>query len=860
MNGKIILSKLLPHVIAVVLFVIISLAYMSPVMQGKNLRQHDVVQSLGASHQSQEYYKKTGDFPFWNPYMFSGMPNYMIYMDYPSSISVHLGRVLVNLLPEPANILFLYMLGTYVGLCLMGFSSWIAFLGALSFAFTSYNIINIDAGHISKCVSVALIPPIIGAVWQVYRGNYVLGGILLTFFSAIHQYANFVQMTYYLGLTLFIFALVEFIIAIRQNRLKHFVIASLVAITAGVLSMSNHINRYMVVNEYVKNTTRGKNELSDSPENIVSGATAKKNQNNTGGLDKEYAFRWSYGIGETLNFLIPNAYGGSSFEAPTENSKLMETLQEEASQYNLPAENLFNYLLSQGALPAMYWGEQPGTGGPAYMGAVLLLLFIWGMIISKNPLKWWILGAVLLCVSIAWGKNFFLNDFFFDYLPMFNKFRAVTMILSFMPIFFVIGAAWGLQETQKLLQENPDIFWKKLKVFAVAFGGIILLMALASGMFFDFRSAQDKMLIKEGGEMADLFKKLVKAAQSDREALFKADAWRSFVFVLLALGTLWALWKKFLKFEIAVAILSLLTLIDLWGIAKRYLNSEKFVEKEEARTLEPSSADEVILKDTTYYRVLNVGNPFNDASTSYFHHSAGGYHGAKLRIYQDLISGHLDREIQALYKNLQDSAGKLSQGSTYKPVIDMLNIKYFVVPLQGGKSIAIQNPDALGAAWIVPEYKIVENADEELKALKNLNVRKMGILRKQKGTENLSSVQWDSLAKIRLTKHSPNEMVYEFEAKAPQLVVFSEIYYRMGESGWQAYLDSKPTEYFRANYALRGMVVPAGKHTITFRFEAKVYQEGEKLAFISSVVMILLLLGGGFYLWKKNQTKKVAES
>ncbi|WP_448530576.1 hypothetical protein [Raineya sp.] len=862
MNLKNILPKVLPHTIAVVLFVIISLAYMSPVMKGKNLRQHDVIQSLGAAHQSQEYYKKTGDFPFWNPYMFSGMPNYMIYMDYPSSISVHLGRMLVNLLPEPANLLFLYMLGAYVGLCLMGFSPWLSFLGAVSFAFTSYNIINIDAGHISKCLSVAFIPPIIGAVWQVYRGKYILGGILLMFFSAIHQYANFVQMTYYLGLTLLIFALVEFIIAIIQNNLKHFVIASAVAIIAGVLSMSNHINRYMVVNEYVKNTTRGKNELSDSPENVVLGASAKKSktQNNAGGLDKEYAFRWSYGIGETLNFLIPNAYGGSSFETPAENSKLMEALQEEASKYNLQAENLFNYLLSQGALPAMYWGEQPGTGGPAYMGAVLLMLFVWSMLISKNPLKWWVLGAVLLCVSIAWGKNFFLNDFFFDYLPLFNKFRAVTMILSFMPIFLVIGAALGLQETQNILQENPDIFWKKLRVFAIFFAGTLLIFAMAGGLFFDFRSTQDRMLIKEGGEMADLFKNLVRAAQYDRLSLFKADAWRSFVFVMLALLALWALWKKYIKFEIAIAVISLLSLIDLLGVAKRFLNNEKFVEKEEARTLEPSPTDESILKDTSYYRVLNLGNPFNDASTSYFHHSAGGYHGAKLRIYQDIISGHLDKEIQALYKNLQDSAGKLTQGSTYKPVIDMLNIKYFIVPLQGGKSIAIQNPDALGAAWIVPEYKLVENADEELKALKNLNIRKMAVLRKQKGTDNLSSVQWDSLAKIRLTKHSPNEMVYEFEAKAPQLVLFSEIYYRMGESGWQAYLDGKPAEYFKANYALRGMVVPAGKHTITFRFEAKVYQDGEKLALISSILMVLLLLGGGFYLWKKSKPKIDAES
>ncbi|MDW8297430.1 MAG: hypothetical protein RMJ97_11170, partial [Raineya sp.] len=654
------------------------------------------------------------------------------------------------------------------------------------------------------------------------------------------------------GLTLLIFTIVEFVVALRQKKLKNFVIASIVALLAGILSISNHINRYMVVNEYVKNTTRGKNELTDSPENIVLGIKDKKNKNNsnTGGLDKDYAFRWSYGIGETINLLIPNAYGGSSFELPDENSKLMEVVQEEANKYNTQAENLINYLLSEGAFPAMYWGEQPGTGGPAYMGAVLLVLFLWGMLVSKNPLKWWLLGAILLCISIAWGKNFFLNDLLFDYLPLFNKFRAVTMILSLMPIFLVIGAAMGLQETQTLLQENSAILWKKLKIFAIAFGGILLLLAMAGGFFFDFRSSQDKMLIKEGGEMVELFRSLVKAAQKDREALFKADAWRSWILVMLALGVLWALWKKFIKFEVALGVLILLTLIDGWGVAKRYLNNEKFVDKEEARTLEPTPADESILKDTTYYRVLNLGNPFNDASTSYFHYSAGGYHGAKLRSYQDLISGHIDSEIRSLYKNLQDSAGKLSTGTTYKPVIDMLNVKYFIVPLQGGKNVAIQNPDALGAAWVVREYKMVENADEELKALKNFNPRKTAVIRKQAGTEKLQSIRWDSLAKVRLVKHSPNEMAYEFEANSPQMVVFSEIYYRMGESGWQAYLDDKPADYLKVNYALRGMIVPAGKHTIHFRFEPKVYHEGEKLALLSSILMILLLLGGIFYAWK----------
>lgn len=844
MNWQKVLFRMLPHGGVVVLFVVISLVYMSPVMQGKNLRQHDVIQSLGASYQSQKYYKETGDFPFWNPYMFSGMPNYMIYMDYPSSISVHIGRFFVNLLPEPANILFLYMLGAYVGLSLMGFSYGLSFLGALGFAFSSYNIINIEAGHISKCLSVAFILPIIGAVWQVYRGKYFVGGVLLMFFSAIHQYANFVQMTYYLGLTLVIFAFVEFIMAVKQKRLKDFIIASLVALFAGLISISNHINRYMVISEYVKESTRGESELSDSPENVVLGVTKPRNtKKRSSGLDREYAFRWSYGIGETLNLLIPNAYGGSSFVLPDEQSKIFEIIEEEAPKYNLKPEMLLNYLLSEGALPALYWGEQPGTAGPAYMGVVVLILFAWAMVVSRNYMKWWLLGAVLLCISIAWGKNFFLNDLFFDYLPLFNKFRAVTMILSLMPIFLVIGVAMGLQETLEILQKDPNTIAKKLKFFAILVLCGLLLLALVGGMFLDFRSSQDRLLVKESGEMADFFKKLVRAVQSERANLYKNDAWRSWFFGVFVVGILWLWWKSLLKWQWVMVGLSVIGLADLWGVAKRFLNNEKFVDKEEARTLEPTPADETILKDTTYYRVLNLNNPFNDATTSYFHHSAGGYHGAKLRIYQDLISGHIEREIRTLYQYLQNNLGNIPPDSVFTPVINMLNVKYFIVPLQSNKNIAITNPNVLGAAWIVPEYKLVESADEELKALKTFDPKQVAIIRTgQSGLERLKELRWDKNASVRLVKRTPNQLTYYFEAQMSQLIVFSEIYYKE-KSGWQIYIDGIPADLWRVNYALQGTIVPAGKHTITLRFMPTVYYKGEQLALISSILMLSLLVG-----------------
>ncbi|KOY87095.1 hypothetical protein AD998_13940 [bacterium 336/3] len=845
-------------------FIVISLAYMSPVMKGQTLKQHDVVQHLGASHQGKQYLKETGEYPYWNPWMFAGMPNYMIMIDYPSSISVHLGRALVYTLPEPANLVFLYMLGAYIGLSLMGFNPWISALGAIAYAFTSYNIINIGAGHVSKCISVATIPMVIGAVVYTYRGKFIIGGILVMFFSAIHQYANFVQMTYYLGLTFLVFAGVQFFIAFKEKAMKQFWIASAICVVAGALSLSNHINRYLVINEYTKETIRGKNELSDSPENVAFPENKSKNKKaqKSDGLDKSYAFNWSYGIGETLNILIANGYGGSSFEGPKEDSNIMKALEKEGEAMGMPMEQLVNILESQGLIPSLYWGDQPGTGGPAYMGAVLLFLFVLGMFLSKNTLKWWLLGSVLLCLSIAWGKNFFLNDILFDYLPLFNKFRAVTMILSFMPIFLVIGAALGLEEIQKLYAsevniENKQNLEKRIKWVAIGLGGFLLLLALLGGSIIDFTAPQDKAIqqaIKT--QSPSLAKALIQGIQADRASMFTADAWRSVIFILLAIGGLFAYTRKYINFNILVSVLALLALIDLWGVDKRYLNNDKFVAKEEAINIEPTQANEQILKDKSYFRVLNLGNPYNDATSSYFHFSAGGYHAAKMRRYQDVITVYMDTEVDSLYKDMQSSGGNLEKGSQYKPLLDMLNIKYFIVPLKDNKNIGIVNPDAKGAVWFVENYKIVNNADEEFKSLRTILPSKTAFLQQQKGAEQLKDVRFDASAQIKLTSNSPDKMVYESNANGIQLAVFSEIYYKTATSGWKAYIDGKPVEHLKVNYLLRGLVVPSGKHTIEFKFEPDVYYKGERLALISSIVMLVLLLGGIFIVWRQSKQNK----
>ncbi|MDX1903717.1 MAG: YfhO family protein [Thermonemataceae bacterium] len=854
MNFNPFLKKILPHSLALLVFLVLALVYMSPVMQGKVLKQHDVTQHLGASHQSINYKNEAKEHPFWNPYMFSGMPNYMIFMDYPSSISVHLGRLLVYTLPEPANIMFLYMIGAYLGLLLMGFNPWIAALGAVSYAFSAYNVINIGAGHISKTISVATIPPILGAVWYTYNKNVFIGAVMLAFFSAIHQYANFVQMTYYLGLTLGIFALVQLFIAFKNKEVKKFWIASAFAIMAGILSLSNHINRYLVLNEYTQETMRGRNELSDTPNNILSGKK-QKNKQNKDGLDKAYAFNWSYGIGETLNLLIANSYGGSSFEAPKEDSKLLATLEDEAGKYNMSSEQLLNALYAQGLIPSLYWGEQPGTGGPAYMGIVLFSLFVLGMFVSKNPLKWWVLGSVILCVSIAWGKNFFLNDMLFDYFPLFNKFRAVTMILSFTPIFMIIGAALGIQEFWQMHIEQKKLFFNKNKWFFAAYIGVFVLLALFGSFLLDFQSSQDKNISKAiASQSPELAKVLLKGIKADRIAMFQNDIWRGIGFLVFALLALLAFLKNFIKIEILMAILVLASLVDLWGVDKRYLNNDKFVDKEEASQIEANEANEQILKDKTYFRVLDLGNPFNDAANSYFHYSAGGYHAAKMRRYQDIIEGYLQIEIDSLYKDLQKNGGNLAKGASYKPVMDMLNIKYFIVPLKNNHHLTIQNPDALGAAWFVEKFTIAQNPDDEFRFLKNHAPKNEAILRKETNMKDLEGITYNSAATIKLLEHTPNKMTYESNSSTQQLAVFSEVFYQKGDSGWQVYVDGKKVTHFRANYLLRALPIPAGKHNIEFRFEPTTFKNGEQLALVSSILMLLTGLGAVVWLWKQRKS------
>jgi hypothetical protein len=837
------LQKVGPHLLVLLAFLVISFAYFSPVLQQKGLYQHDVKMAEGMAKANKDYHKKNKTLALWTPTMFAGMPAYMIYMDYPASFSTHIGRALVNTLPEPVNLLFLYLLGAYIGLVLLGCGPGVAALGAVAYAFSAYNIINIGAGHISKTIAVATTPPFVAAVLLTFQGRYWWGGALTAFFAAVHQYSNFIQMSYYLVLALLIITVMELVRSIREKQVKRWLQAVGILAVGGILSVATHTSRYWVNYEYAAETIRGKSELSDSPANLLGNkseeAQAKPPKE---GLDKGYAFQWSYGKAESLNFLIPNLMGGGSSTGFSEDSEVLRVVSRASGQFQMSAQDFYYALAGNGLIPGAYWGDQPGTGGPAYMGALLLFLTVFCFLISKNYLKWWALGTALLFMMLAWGSNWaWFNYFLFDYFPLFNKFRAVTMVLSILPLAWIVIVGLGLQELSLWARQeaaakaaSQKLLLRHLRNAAIGLGGLVLMMALLGGFFFDFSNDYDQQIaaaLQQATGSEQLANELLYAAQQDRADLMRADAWRSFFFIALGALALWILLLGRVSWAVFVWLTATLVLADLWLVDKRYLNNEQFVRKSQA-AIKKTAADEQILRDTTYYRVLNLTvSPFNDATTSYYHHSVGGYHAAKLRRYQDLIEGHISRN------NTE--------------VLHMLNTKYIVVNDREGKGAQVQeNPQALGAAWLVPDWRLVSNADEELKALQNFEAAKIAIVHEQ-FKEQLAglSPQNNAEDRIVLLQRSPDMMRYETQSASPRLAVFSEIYY---DKGWQAYIDGQAVPHLRANYVLRALVVPAGKHQVEFRFEPKAYYQGEKITLAASVLWLLWIGLGLFVHFRKK--------
>jgi len=830
-------KHLLTNIIIILSFIVLSLAYMSPVFEGKRLVQNDIIQAEGAAQELKTYREETGKRSLWANNMFGGMPAFMISMDYPNSLPTHIARFITHILPTPANTLFLYMVGFYVMGLLFGFSAWQASVGSLFYALGSYNVINIEAGHMSKVFALAFAPPLIGAIYYAYNHNWWLGSVLAGVFASFQLYANHVQITYYVFLTLVVFVMYQTVqCALKKADWKRFALASASLAVAGLLALGTHTSRLWTAYEYTSQTIRGKSELKSNKEST------------SGAIDKDYAFAWSYGISESFTFLIPNFYAsgsraGKELGKDSHAAKALQNIGIDPEQ----AQNL-----------PYYWGAQPFTSGPAYLGVITCLLAFFGLLASKNNLKWWLVSGSILLIIIAWGNNFLIvNDLFFQYLPLFNKFRAHTMTLSLLQLFVASLALLGVQA---LLVKGADLkqMQRHLYISAGTLGGICLIFALLGGVFQDFSSTGKTKTAGENGktnmvsndqaflnQLNGSFKddpakpkQILQAVRNDRAAMQSADAWRSFGFIAVMTAVLWAFCAGFMTWEYALGGIALLGMIDLLGVDRRYLNNDSFEDNAQYESKYAlSEGESKVLQDETRYRVANFNiNTFNDATTSYNFASVGGYHGAKLRRYQDVIDSHLLRDTSAVY--------------------DMLNVKYFFITTRDNQQRVQKNPLACGNAWFVNSYQTVDNPDEELKALNIFNPAKKAILDKRFAGQ-VSSIKnnQEVVGKIKLTKSLPDELTYETDNAEAQLAVFSEIYYvQAGKIFWQAYLDGKPVPHLRVNYIVRGLAVPAGKHKITFKFEVPIYNTGENISFLCSILLFGALFGA-LYVYYLQQNK-----
>lgn len=804
-------KTLLPYLMAIVLFTIVSVAYFSPpLLEGKVLKMHDVTTGQAMQKEINDFREATGEEALWTNSMFSGMPAFQISVSYFSGYLTKVRSVFELWLPDPAGLLMLYMIGFYILLLVLGLNPWLAIPGAIAFGFSSYYIVIIAAGHIWKVRTIAFFAPTLAGMLLTLRGEYIRGGLLTAIFLTFQIFSNHIQMTYYFMIMVGLMFLFEFFYRIKEKELPSFFKAIGVIAIAAVLALGVNITNIWSTYDYGKYTIRGKSELTFDKED------------QTSGLDRSYVTGWSYGIGESWSFLIPNAKGGAS--ALLGNNKTAMESVDPAFRENI------------GNGHSHYWGDQPGTSGPVYMGAIIVFLFVLGMILLKWRYKWALFIAAVLVIMLSWGKNLmWFTDLFLDYFPLYNKFRSVSSILVIAEFIFPLIGFLML----KKIWDEPEIISKKKKEFFIAFGltgGLALIFYILPKVFFSFINIEetsqfDSYIMKNAGSQGQIMK-YIENLEAARVAIFKADALRSFFFILISAALLWFFSAKKVSKTLLVVGLTLFIILDMATIDKRYLGTENFVSKKVAEVpVRATQADLLILKDTDpNYRVLNTTlSTFNDATTSYFHKSIGGYHGAKLQRYQELIEHHIA-------KNNMD-------------VLNMLNTKYFIYKGKSGVPEVQINMEALGNCWFVDNIKWVNNADEEILALNDFDPATTAIIDKRfEGVLQGFNPSPDSLATIVETDYKPNQLTYKSNSKKDGLAVFSEIYY---PSGWKVFIDGSEAEHLRVNYVLRALKVPAGQHEIVFKFEPKTYFVGEKISMASSILLALVLIFGIFSEYKR---------
>ncbi len=759
------------------------------------LQQSDNQQFQGMSKELNDYRDRTGEEALWTNSMFGGMPSYLISTVYKTNYIRYVDGFLQLGHSRPASFLFIMLLGSYILMLALGMNPWLGVIGSLALSLSSYYFIIIAVGHNSKMIAIAYLVPLIGSIILAYRKKLWLGVALAGLFLGLELYAGHPQITYYGAFIIFFFILAEAIRSYREKIMKHFVKVSAALGIALVLGIGANFSHLYLVWDYGKDSIRGKSELTHNAEN------------KTSGLDKDYALSWSYGIAETFDLFIPNLMGGSSTIGLKPDGETAKTL----TAMGQPAE-----IATQ--IPS-YWGSQPSTSGPVYIGAVVIFFFVLGLFLVGGVTRWWLVSVTVLSILLAWGSNFLaFSEFFLKYVPMYNKFRTVSMILVIAEITIPIVALLGLKKMVNGEAEKEQAM-KGLKWALGIAGGVALFFVLMGGSLFSFISDNDRQMLPQ-----EALNMLASAMSADRAALLSADAWRTLIFVALSAGLAWLFIAKKIKPVYFMLALGGLILVDMVPVNHRYLNKDNWVPEMQAQVpFAPSPADLQIMKDPGNYRVLNLTvSPFNDASTSYFHKSIGGYHGAKMRRYQELIDFHLSQNNMAAF--------------------NMLNTKYIIVPNQQTQAPeAQQNPGALGNAWFVNSVKLVPNADVEIEALKGFEPRRMAIVDKRFEKElNGFISNADTTARIELTKYEPNHLTYKSDNKSAQLAVFSEIYY---SKGWNAYVNGKPASHLRANYVLRAMVVPAGENTIEFKFEPKMFKVGKTVDLFCSLSILLLAFG-----------------
>ena len=833
------LKKCLPDAIVIVIFAVISFAYFFvPVSQGKILFRHDSQASVGLGQELTQYEQRTGEVTRWTNSVFSGMPTYQISPSYNSTDGLSAVMSAYHLwLPDYVWFIFAYLLGFYILLRAFNFRQSLAALGSIIWAFSSYFLIIIAAGHLWKVMALAYLPPMIGGVVLAYRGKYLWGFIVTAVFTAFEIKANHVQMTYYY-LFIVLFMVIAYLVqAIREKRLQHFFKASGILIAAALIGIAINISNLYHTWEYQKESMRGKSELTK----------ANSANQTSSGLDRDYITQWSYGIDETLTLLVPDAKGGASVPL-SQNATAM-------AKANPEVENMLPQLYE--AIP-QYFGTQPGTSGPVYVGAFVLFLFVLGLFIVKTPIKWALLAATALSILLSWGHNFMgFTNFFLDYVPMYAKFRTVASILVIAEFTIPLLAALAL----KCIVDEPTVLTKNMKYVYASLAltaGVALAIALMPSMMGPFVSDQERQMLSGiQGMTPDVQNMMLSSIATMRGAMVSADAWRSIVIIIIGVAMLLLFKAQKIKAIYLIVGISALCLIDLWQVDKRYLNDEMFVPKSERDTPQQATATDLqILKDKSLsYRVLNFASgAFNENNTSYFHKSIGGYHPAKLRRYQEMIDKYIAPEMQTAMQAIANKGGVMSEvdGRKLFPILNMLNAKYFIVPLQGNATTSIQNPYAQGNGWFVDKLTYVADANAEYAGVGKIDVSHEAVADK-KFEPILGQTQTnDSTARVVLTKYEPNNMTYTVSSTKGGVVVFSEVYY----PGWTATIDGQPAELGRVNYILRALNVKAGKHEVVLDFHPTSISTTETIAYAALIVLLLAICVAIYSEKKKQKTTK----